>query len=129
MAHCDDALREIYRALQVYQRTHAGANPPDLRTLIDTQGLSPWLLVCPAGGGDFTGSSYVYRGADLTADVPGNMMGTLIIAYDRQPWHRHRRNILFADGQVRRPRTADFTEAIRRDNECRIELGLPTLDS
>ena len=48
----------------------------------------------------------------------------MIIAYDRKPWHKGRRNVLFADGKVRRPPEAAFEKYIERDNSLRQELGM-----
>jgi len=120
MAHCDDGLREIFQAIKAWQKKHNGSNPPSLEALVEQEGFSSWLLICPAGGEAIGRCSYVYRGGDLYEGVPGEM----ILAYDRRACHRGRRNVLFADGQVRRPREAQFEQALSRDEELRRQLGL-----
>jgi len=64
--------------------------------------MTPWDLLCPASPDGIGSCSYIYRGCDLCTGVPDEM----IIAYDRRPWHQNRRNILFADGSVTRPKGA-----------------------
>ena len=49
----------------------------------------------------------------------------MILAYDKQPWHKGRRNVLFANGQVTRPTEPDFRKAVATDNRLRRDLSLP----
>ena len=121
MSHCDDTLRQIGQALTAYQNNGDGSNPEKLETLIETSALTIWDFVCPAAATPVGQSAYLYRGQDLYASVPAEM----IIAYDHHPVHRGRRNILFANGQVTRPKEKDFQKAAAQDNTLRTELGLP----
>lgn len=125
MSHCDDALRAIGRAILKYQIGNHGCNPPDFKTLLrSTDELTAWQFICPVCPEPVGRTSYVYRGPDLDSDAPAEM----ILAYDRSPVHKGRRNILFVDGSVRRPTEPDFEKAIDRDNQLRQELDLPPKD-
>jgi len=120
MAHCDEALARIVKVIQQYQAEHEGKNPATLEELIGSNGLTAWDVVCPASSVGIGECSYVYRGGDLYAYVPEKM----ILAYDREPWHKGRRNVLFADGNVKRPLEEAFEKAIEKDNQFRRSLEL-----
>ena len=125
MAHCDDALRAIGRAILCYQQNNQGCNPPGFKALLsDADDLTAWQFICPVGPEPIGQSSYVYRGADLDGDAPAEM----ILAYDRSAVHKGRRNVLFADGRVTRPTESDFEKAIVRDNQLRGEFDLAQKD-
>jgi hypothetical protein len=75
--------------------------------------------------------SYIYRGADLNADVAPGM----ILLYDKEDNHKFKyegiknrygpcRNVLFYPDTVKRLSEEEFQEAIRKDNERRKVLGL-----
>ena len=121
MSHCDDTLRQIGQALAAYQNNGDGSNPEKLEMLIEASTLTVWDFVCPAAATLVGQSAYIYRAQDLYHGVPDEM----IIAYDTEPVHRGRRNILFANGQVTRPKEEDFQKAAAKDNTLRTELGLP----
>ena len=121
MSHCDDTLRQIGQALTAYQNNGDGSNPEKLETLIESSTLTLWDFVCPAAATPVGQSAYTYRGQDLYHAAPPEM----IIAYDSKPVHRGRRNILFANGQVNRPKEEDFQKAANKDNTLRTDLGLP----
>jgi len=121
MPHCDEGLITIGQALAAYQQRSDGRNPPRLEVLVETGMVNPWVLVCPAGPFGVGESSYVYRGGDLSSLAPHNM----IVAYDKKPWHKQRRNILFADGRVQRLPEDKFERSIARDNQLRQQLQLP----
>jgi len=120
MSHCEEGLARVAGAIRQYQQANGGQYPASLESLVEGGVLSAWDLVCPAGPHGVGQCSYVYRGADLTAEAPDE----LIVAYDRQPWHKGRRNILFADGQVRRRPEGVFESSLARDNRLREEAGL-----
>jgi len=120
MAHCEDNLKAIYDSLLQWREAHAGAFPKSLSDLAEAGGLSPWLLVCPAEGSAIGSCSYVWRGGDLGDDADGEM----ILAYDKTPCHKGRRNILFADGRMERHPEAKFDKLLERDNHLRTELNL-----
>jgi len=120
MSRCDDGLRVIGRAIGRYQAENGGRNPAEVGELVVLKWLSPWDLVCPPSGEAVGGCSYVYRGGDLGAESPGE----LVLLYDRRPVHKGRRNILFADGRVERRPEGVFESVIRKDNELRGQLGL-----
>ena len=120
MAHCDEALVRIGNIIRQYQEEHEGKNPSTLEDLLDGTGLTAWDLVCPASSNGAGECSYVYRGSDLYAYVPDEM----ILAYDREAWHKGRRNVLFADGSVKRPLEEAFEKAIEIDNQFRRSLEL-----
>ena len=119
MGHCDEALKKISSAIIAYQQVNENQNPPTLENLINKE-LTVWDLVCPVSPFSAGECSYVYRGEDLNGSVPEEM----ILAYDKQPWHKGRRNILFADGSVQRPPEKVFTSFIKKDNEMRLLLAL-----
>lgn len=120
MAHCDDALRQIWEALQAYRDAHAGTAAADLQVATTAAGLTPWVLVCPASRDSVGDCSYVYRGADL----PAVDEQAFVVAYCRAALHKGRRNVLFADGSQQRLDDDAFEAAIARDNERREEYGL-----
>jgi prepilin-type processing-associated H-X9-DG protein len=120
MAHCDEALVRMGKLILRYQEKHEGKNPATLEELLDGDGLTAWDLVCPASSDGAGGCSYVYRGSDLYAYVPDEM----ILAYDREAWHKGRRNVLFAGGNVKRPLEEAFEKAIEKDNQYRRSLEL-----
>jgi len=124
MAHCDETLKKIGRIIFDYQKNNEGKNPPDLQTLVDLDILSPWDLVCPASSFGVGQCSYEYRGADLYSGLPKD----LILAYDKQPGHKGRRNILFANGDVSRPPEKIFHKHLSQDNKLRQKLSLPEID-
>lgn len=121
MAHCDEALKEIGQVLKAYRKSHEGKNPPSLQTLVEEMNLSPWRLCCSAGGGAIGDCSYVYRGDDLFTGAPDEM----VVAFDKELWHKNRRNVLFFGGHVQRPKEEDFAQLIQDDNELRRIYGLP----
>ncbi len=120
MSHCDDSLRKIYNVLQTYQQNHDGKNPACLLDLIEDSELNVWDFVCPNCDVPVGQSSYIYRGEDLDQSAKKEM----ILAYDKNPVHKGRRNILFVNGEVLRPPESVFESAIRKDNACRESLGL-----
>lgn len=122
MAHCEDSLRKIWQAIGAFQNENAGANPDGLEDLLGSQRLSAWDLVCPTSADAVGQCSYAYRGGDLDKSAAGKM----ILAYDKEPLHKGRRNILFADGRVDRPKEKTFFKAIEEDNQRREESGWVT---
>ena len=124
MPHCDEGLKEIYQAISQYQQQHQGTYPPNLGTLVESELLSPWLLVCPASEFGVGECSYIYRAADLPTELSRDAAQNIIIAYDKKPWHKKRRNMLFADGQVQRPPEKICSQFIKKDNRMRESLDL-----
>ena len=122
MAHCEDGLKKIWAAILAYRDEHAGKGPAELEVFLESRVLTVWDLVCPTSSDTVGQCSYVYRGCDLEKGMPGKM----ILAYDKEPLHKGRRNILFVDGRVERPKEKTFLQAIEKDNEYRSEYGLPT---
>lgn len=110
----------IGKVIQQYQAEHEGKNPATLEELLNGNSLTAWDLVCPASSAGIGECSYVYRGSDLYAYVPEEM----IVAYDRAPWHKGRRNVLYADGRVKRPLEEAFEKAIQKDNQIRKTMEL-----
>ena len=125
MPHCDDALRAIGQAILLYQQNNRGRNPPSFKVLLsEADELTAWQFICPVGPEPIGRTSYVYRGADLDCHASAEM----ILAYDRSPVHKGRRNVLFADGRVTRPTEVDFEKNVARDNQLRGELNLSPKD-
>lgn len=120
MAHCDEALIRIAQAIFAYRDNNNGYNPPSLETLVETSAVSPWDLVCPASAFAVGQCSYVFCGGGLQGWVPGE----IILAYDKTPCHKERRNVLFADGKVKRLSEKWFDKAIQKDNEIREQFEL-----
>ena len=120
---CASQLAAIGRTLDLYHSDFRGANPPNLPVLIETADLVPKMFVCPSSGdieGDY---SYIYRGADLTKSAPPKM----ILAHDRFGNHNDIRQVLFADGNVKKMHEQAFHATITRDNELRREMSLPEI--
>ncbi|MBN1435893.1 MAG: hypothetical protein JW936_02355 [Sedimentisphaerales bacterium] len=124
MPHCDEGLKEIYQAIIQYQQQNQGAYPPNLETLVESELLSPWLLVCPASEFGVGECSYIYRAADLPPQLSRDAAKNIIIAYDKKPWHKKRRNILFADGQIQRLPEKIYSQFIKKDNQLRETMDL-----
>lgn len=122
MAHCDDGLRKIYRAIRAFQKDNDGKNPLRLEDLLDASELTAWDLVCPTSDDAVGQCSYAYRGSDLDDAAPSH----LILAHDKKPLHKGRRNILFVDGRLIRPHENNFQKAITADNTYRKQMGIPT---
>jgi prepilin-type processing-associated H-X9-DG protein len=122
MAHCEDGLKKIWRAIRDYQKENSGQGPARLEDFLETKALTVWDLVCPTSADSVGQCSYVYRGCDLEQGAPAKM----IMAYDKEPLHKGRRNILFADGRVGRPKETIFLKAIEEDNRYREQFGLET---
>ena len=120
MAHCDESLRKIFGAIRAYAKANGGGYPARLEELVEAEAITAWDLVCSAGSVPIGKSSYVYRGSDLYETVPEEM----VVAYDIGPWHKGRRNILFVNGEVKRPPERQFDRAISKDNQIRSEIGL-----
>ncbi len=118
MSHCDDALRKIGQAIRDYQKVNDDRNPPSLETLVESEILSPWDLVCPASTFGVGECSYEYRGADLESWADPKM----IIAYDKQANHKGRRNILFAKGNVDRLPERVFEKFLKKDDQLRQQF-------
>ena len=121
MAHCDEALKLIGVKIKLYQKENDGKYPPSLETLVELKHITVWELVCPVSPFPVGESSYIYRGDDLFKGVAGDM----IVAYDKVSGHKNRRNVLLADGKVRRPPEHVFEGFIKKDNELRQSFGLP----
>jgi len=121
MAHCDEALRRIGRAIENYQQNCTDRNPIKLEELIENGLLNQWDLICPVSKEGPGECSYEYRGDDLYGGVPKEM----VVAYDKRPCHKGRRNILFASGQVSRQPEKIFQKSIEKDNQLRRLLNLP----
>jgi len=84
--------------------------------------LTPNNLICPGQKVQKKECCYIYRGNDLTAASPADM----ILAYDKfDNHHGEARNVLYAGYNVERIEEADFPQAIDHDNELRRQLGLP----
>ena len=126
MAHCDNALATIGRAILLFQQKHDGKNPLSFKSLLaQSDELTAWEFICPVSSEPIGRTSYVYRGCDLDSTAAAEM----ILAYDRAAVHKGRRNILFADGSVSRPNEDGFELAIARDNELRVEKTLIPKDA
>ena len=62
---CASQLRSIGQAIALYQKEFDGKNPPNLKVLIETEDLSPEMLISPLSNDSVGDCSYIYRGADL----------------------------------------------------------------
>ncbi len=123
MSHCDENLARIGEALKRYLKENEDRYPATLQELVDRDYISAWDLVCPVSPFAVGECPYYYRGEGLYTGIPREM----VIAYDKQPVHKGRRNILFADGKLQRPPEGVFESHIRKDNKLRAESGLPVL--
>jgi len=113
---CGHRLKGLGAAIKMYQDEFNKQNPPNLEILIETEDVSPKNISCINSD-----EPYIYRGVDLTADVPSEM----ILVYDQSGNHPgKRRNVLFANFDVKRIDEEDMPALIERDNRLRRELGL-----
>ncbi len=116
---CASQLSNIGKAIAMYQNDHQDKNPEKLEDLADIHAKN---FVCPCSGDKLGQNSYIYRGTDLEAASPANM----ILAYDKAENHRSQeRNVLFAGFNVEKMSEEDFQQAIEKDNEFRRKMGLP----
>ncbi len=119
---CASQLNAIGKACYMYMNDHDGMMPPNLEILIETAELNPKIFICPCSGNKKEQNSFIYRGADLKKDSSS----AFVVAYDKKT-NRHKngvRNILFADGHVKKYSEEVFAENIAWDNELRREAGL-----
>ncbi len=121
MPICDEALERIGKAIKAYRNENDDEAPETLDVLVECKAITPWDLVCPVSPFSVGDSSYVYRGDD----IPGYPPAEMIVAHDKIACHKGRRNILFANGHVKRPPEKLFESFVRKDNELRKLLNLP----
>jgi prepilin-type processing-associated H-X9-DG protein len=109
---CASEMRQVGQAILLYANANNGQYPPDLGTLITTQGLSPTSLVCPSSndtpspGPDAatqaanlnTGGhcSFIYIGKGLTQSADP----ATPVLYEPLTDHANGTNVLFVDGHV-----------------------------
>ncbi len=124
MVKCADQLGDIDKAIALYQSGHDGLNPPTLDILVEQKLLDPEKLVCPCRKGKDT-CSYIYRGGDLNAKVPGSM----VVAYDCYGNHdiadspSSQVQVLFAEGRVKFYDEENMWEILEEDNQLRRRHG------
>lgn len=119
---CASQLSIIGKAIVMYSNDYNDQFPLTLEVLIETTDLDPKNLVCPSNKNPEGQCSYIYRGNDLTAASPTDM----ILAYDKYDNHEgETRNVLYAGFNVERIEEEDFAQAIDHDNELRRQMGLP----
>lgn len=118
---CASQLSIIGKAIVMYSNDYNDQFPLTLEVLIETTDLDPKNLVCPSNKNPKGQRSYIYRGNDLTAASPGDM----ILVYDKYDNHNgEARNVLYADFHVEKIDVNDIFQAIDHDNELRRQLGL-----
>ena len=121
LVECRSQLDAIGRSIIMYRNEFDNKMPPDLEILCETEGLDPRGLLCPSSEDEPGMCSYIYRGSDLLADSPDEM----IVAYDKIENHNSEfRYVLFFNGDIKQLEEKDFQVHIGRDNEMRRELGL-----
>ena len=110
--HCASKLKQIGLGAIMYADIHGGQFPDDLDTIMETQDLTPQVLMCPMTSGDVPSApttrevvgqmrktnliAYVYVGKGLKVDASADT----VIAYERLSDHVDGMNVLFADGHV-----------------------------
>ena len=120
MSHCDDNLKKVYEALLIWQNEHEGQNPPEILDLKGIGGLTAWDFICPVSNAGIGTCPWDYRGGDLYMGVASEM----ILAHDKDPVHKGRRNVLFADGSMTRLPEKLFQSLVDKDNRFRLQIGL-----
>ncbi len=121
---CAAQLQGLGTAVTMYQLDNNDQFPPDLQALVDAEYASENILICPALHNSPDQVHYIYRGAGLTGDIPGQ----LIIIYEPATNHTHgEQNVLFADSSVQRVTDDKFSVLMQQDLELRREQGLPEL--
>ncbi len=116
-------LRQIGVACMLYANDHENALPPNLPALLEAQLMeAPDVLVAPDDPAPpRVGNrpcSYVY----LLADHPGLKLqlqefqnaAMMPLAWERLPFARGRRNVLFLDGHVEAMAEPDFAQRLAR---------------
>jgi len=109
---CASNMRQIGLGAIMYAASNGGRFPDDLDTLMDSQDLSPVVLMCPDSTGDVPAEpttrevvstmrksnliSYTYAGKGLTTQASAHT----VLLYERLGSHGDGMNVLFADGHV-----------------------------
>jgi prepilin-type processing-associated H-X9-DG protein len=105
-------MKQIGLGAIMYADSNGGRFPDDLDTLMDSQDLSPAVLMCPDSSGDVPVEpttrevvstmrksnliSYTYLGKGLTIQASADT----VLLYERLGSHGDGMNVLFADGHV-----------------------------
>jgi prepilin-type processing-associated H-X9-DG protein len=109
---CASNMKMIGLGAILYANSHGGQFPDDLDTIMETQDLTPRMLMCPMTAGNVPTApttrevvaemrklnliAYVYVGKGLKVDASADT----VIAYERPGDHGDGMNVLFADGHV-----------------------------
>ncbi len=133
-AACGKNLQQIGYACIIYAEENDGAYPPDLESLGSEYLSDQEVLTCPSARKGWGGCrarptnpvDYAYIGAGIPADLPADLAGRLVLAYDKSPANHDRDghtpgfNVLFADGHVEwrlSSSEAKFQERLKKQRE------------
>ena len=116
-------LNGIFKGIVIYGAEHDDRPPPDLATLVKDGYITAKMLYSPSSGRtprlDAKGKplgeiDYVYLGAQLGSDAPGD----LILAYERPEINRGEgTNVLYVAGNVAWVTMAEFNRDLQRTRE------------
>jgi len=101
-------LATIGKCLILYANENDGNYPPDLKTLIEKEGLSPKTLESPRKPKDFTGPSFIYITGQNSLSDPEN-----ILAYENTEFCTEKINVLYNDGHVASVEPDTFKEELK----------------
>ncbi len=97
LTSCRERLQTIGERIEIYQNQNSGRNPPSLNVVNPFSQAELYKFANVDDANKYEGGecSYIYRGEDLDANTPAN----LILAYDRYGNHNDCRNVLYAKPQ------------------------------
>ena len=119
---CELTLNYIWKEIINFKHKHNGQFPSSLEALVNDSDLRRIDARCPCKRLPDGSSSYIYRGSDLSLEPNENM----IVLYDMSENHgSYGRNVLYVNGEITLIKEEQMHDIISKDNELRLEIGLP----
>lgn len=129
LQRCQNRVKAIAVAVELYSNDPGHDFPPTLQTLIDEGYLDdePFpdeMLMCPSVCPHLQASDYVYRASDLHETFP--FYSQIILIHDRLGNHANGMRVAaFRDGHVESMTDTEFQAAVAEDNATRQSAGSP----
>jgi prepilin-type processing-associated H-X9-DG protein len=114
-------LAGIGKAMFIYANDNNDVYPPDLKTLVEKEDLSPKSLESSRKPKDFNGPSFIY----ITGQNPKMNSGNVLV-YENPEFCRDGVNVLYNDGHVAFERWDDFKKAIEETYK-RLNKSMPEI--